>query len=173
MKSAGRAREKFLISAQKTLNGYDHVKYEEVVAAKTRFARELFQRQKADLLASDAFKSFFAGNRHWLEPYAAFSALRDLYKTLTPWQKCQVARHPERPHCLDYVEQLFTEFTSLAGDRAFADDRAIVGGVARPDLVEIRILPPRLLNDRAGPARQRSHHRIGSHASGKTCPGGR
>ena len=61
----------------------------------------------------------------------ADQALRDLYKTLTPWQKCQVARHPERPHCLDYVEGLFTEFTSLAGDRAFADDHAVIGGLAR------------------------------------------
>jgi acetyl-CoA carboxylase carboxyl transferase subunit alpha len=61
----------------------------------------------------------------------ADAALRDLYKTLTAWQKCQVARHPERPHCLDYVDQLFTEFTSLAGDRAFADDHAVIGGLAR------------------------------------------
>lgn len=61
----------------------------------------------------------------------ADAALRDLYKTLTPWQKCQVARHPERPHCLDYVGQLFSEFTSLAGDRAFADDHAVIGGLAR------------------------------------------
>ncbi len=61
----------------------------------------------------------------------ADQALRDLYKTLTPWQKCLVARHPDRPHCLDYVDQLFTEFTSLAGDRAFADDHAVIGGLAR------------------------------------------
>jgi acetyl-CoA carboxylase carboxyl transferase subunit alpha len=61
----------------------------------------------------------------------ADAALRDLYKNLTAWQKCQVARHPDRPHCLDYVDQLFTEFTSLAGDRAFADDHAVIGGVAR------------------------------------------
>jgi acetyl-CoA carboxylase carboxyl transferase subunit alpha len=61
----------------------------------------------------------------------ADTVLRDLYKTLTPWQKCLVARHPERPHCLDYVGQLFTEFTSLAGDRAFADDHAVIGGLAR------------------------------------------
>ena len=58
-------------------------------------------------------------------------ALRDLYKGLTPWQKCQVARHPDRPHCKDYVEALFTEYTSLAGDRAFADDHAVMGGIAR------------------------------------------
>ena len=61
----------------------------------------------------------------------AETALRDLYKGLTPWQKCQVARHPDRPHCKDYVEGLFTEFTSLAGDRAFADDHAVMGGIAR------------------------------------------
>ncbi|WP_374434625.1 acetyl-CoA carboxylase carboxyltransferase subunit alpha [Tabrizicola sp.] len=61
----------------------------------------------------------------------ADQALRDLYKNLTAWQKCQVARHPDRPHCQDYIEQLFTEFTSLAGDRAFADDHAVIGGLAR------------------------------------------
>jgi acetyl-CoA carboxylase carboxyl transferase subunit alpha len=61
----------------------------------------------------------------------ADAALRDLYKNLSAWQKCQVARHPDRPHCLDYVEVLFTEYTSLAGDRAFADDHAVIGGLAR------------------------------------------
>jgi acetyl-CoA carboxylase carboxyl transferase subunit alpha len=61
----------------------------------------------------------------------AEGALRDLYKNLTAWQKCLVARHPDRPHCLDYMGQLFTEFTSLAGDRAFADDHAVIGGLAR------------------------------------------
>ncbi|PHP65523.1 acetyl-CoA carboxylase carboxyl transferase subunit alpha [Zhengella mangrovi] len=58
-------------------------------------------------------------------------ALRDVYKALTPWQKAQVARHPDRPHCKDYVEALFTEFTPLAGDRNFAEDHAIIGGLAR------------------------------------------
>jgi acetyl-CoA carboxylase carboxyl transferase subunit alpha len=57
--------------------------------------------------------------------------LGDLYKGLTAWQKCQVARHPDRPHCKDYIDALFTEFTPLAGDRAFADDAAIMGGLAR------------------------------------------
>jgi acetyl-CoA carboxylase carboxyl transferase subunit alpha len=61
----------------------------------------------------------------------ADAALRDLYKTLTAWQKCQVARHPDRPHCQDYIEALFTEYTALAGDRAFADDHAVMGGLAR------------------------------------------
>ncbi|MEZ2333109.1 acetyl-CoA carboxylase carboxyltransferase subunit alpha [Mesorhizobium sp. RCC_202] len=58
-------------------------------------------------------------------------ALRDLYKALTPWQKVQVARHPDRPHCVDYIKGLFTDFTPLAGDRNFGDDEAIVGGFAR------------------------------------------
>ena len=58
-------------------------------------------------------------------------ALRDIYRQLTPWQKVQVARHPDRPHCLDYVRALFTEFTPLAGDRAFAEDQALVAGFAR------------------------------------------
>ena len=57
--------------------------------------------------------------------------LGELYKGLTAWQKCQVARHPDRPHCQDYIAALFTEFTPLAGDRAFADDAAILGGLAR------------------------------------------
>ncbi|HEY0411556.1 MAG TPA: acetyl-CoA carboxylase carboxyltransferase subunit alpha [Allosphingosinicella sp.] len=57
--------------------------------------------------------------------------LRQTYAKLTPWQKVQVARHPERPHFLDYVDGLITEFTPLAGDRTFAEDRAIIGGLGR------------------------------------------
>jgi len=57
--------------------------------------------------------------------------LKDMYKSLTPWQKCQVARHPDRPHAKDYIEALFQEFTLLAGDRGFADDHAVMGGLAR------------------------------------------
>ncbi|NKB29124.1 MAG: acetyl-CoA carboxylase carboxyltransferase subunit alpha [Rhodobacteraceae bacterium] len=59
--------------------------------------------------------------------------LKDLYKDLTPWQKCQVARHPDRPHCKDYIARLFTDYTPLAGDRNFADDHAVMGGIARLD----------------------------------------
>jgi acetyl-CoA carboxylase carboxyl transferase subunit alpha len=58
-------------------------------------------------------------------------ALREAYKSLNPWQKAQVARHPDRPHCLDYVRGLFTDFTALAGDRSFGEDEAVVGGFAR------------------------------------------
>ena len=56
--------------------------------------------------------------------------LKDTFAKLTPWQKTQVARHPERPHFKDYVAGLFEEFVPLAGDRAFADDQAILGGFA-------------------------------------------
>jgi acetyl-CoA carboxylase carboxyl transferase subunit alpha len=55
--------------------------------------------------------------------------LVDIYSKLTPWQKTQVARHPERPHCLDYIRALIDDFTPLAGDRYFGEDSAIVGGL--------------------------------------------
>lgn len=57
--------------------------------------------------------------------------IKQLYAKLTPWQKTQVARHPDRPHCLDYINGLITDFTLLAGDRLFAEDAAIVGGIGR------------------------------------------
>jgi acetyl-CoA carboxylase carboxyl transferase subunit alpha len=63
----------------------------------------------------------------------ADALLKDLYKKLTPWRKCQIARHPERPHCKDYIDALFSEYTPLAGDRNFADDDAVMGGLARFD----------------------------------------
>ena len=61
----------------------------------------------------------------------AASLLDDLYRNLDPWRKTLVARHPERPHCKDYVDALFSEWTPLAGDRNFADDHAVMGGLAR------------------------------------------
>jgi acetyl-CoA carboxylase carboxyl transferase subunit alpha len=61
----------------------------------------------------------------------ASAALEELYAELTPWQKTQVARHPQRPHCLDYIAQLVTSFVPLSGDRKFGDDEAIVGGFGR------------------------------------------
>src|SRR5499427_3757764 len=57
--------------------------------------------------------------------------LRQAYARLTPWQKVEVARHPERPHCRDFIEGLITDFVPLAGDRAFAEDAAIIGGIGR------------------------------------------
>jgi acetyl-CoA carboxylase carboxyl transferase subunit alpha len=63
-----------------------------------------------------------------LEAKAA-QALAEIYARLTPWQKTQVARHPDRPHTTDYVNQLIEDFTPLAGDRSFAEDQAIVTGL--------------------------------------------
>jgi acetyl-CoA carboxylase carboxyl transferase subunit alpha len=56
---------------------------------------------------------------------------KDIYSSLTPWQVTQIARHPQRPYTLDYVGEIFTEFHELHGDRHFADDQSIVGGLAR------------------------------------------
>lgn len=61
----------------------------------------------------------------------AAEALREVYAHLTPWQKAQVARHPQRPHCVDYIANLISDFTPLAGDRKFGEDKAIVGGLGR------------------------------------------
>jgi len=61
----------------------------------------------------------------------AASMLADLYKDLSPWRKCQVARHPDRPHASQYIERLFDEVTPLAGDRNFAEDHAVIGALAR------------------------------------------
>ena len=57
--------------------------------------------------------------------------LRQAYSNLDPWQKVQVARHPERPHCIDYVNALFDDFTMLAGDRSYGEDTAVLGGMGR------------------------------------------
>src|ERR1700753_3779268 len=61
----------------------------------------------------------------------ATDLVRETYARLTPWQKVQVARHPGRPHFLDYAKALLEEFTPLAGDRQFAEDQAVVAGLAR------------------------------------------
>lgn len=61
----------------------------------------------------------------------ARKALNDLYAALTPWQKTLVARHPQRPHFMDYLDGLITDFTPLAGDRKFGEDEAILGGLGR------------------------------------------
>ncbi len=57
--------------------------------------------------------------------------LRDLYAEMSPWRKCQVARHPDRPHTTDYINHIISEYTPLSGDRNFAEDLAIVGGLGR------------------------------------------
>ena len=70
----------------------------------------------------------------------AADLLDTLYETLTPWRKCQIARHAERPHCKDYIETLFTEYTPLAGDRNFADDHAVMGGLARLNYKPVMVI---------------------------------
>ena len=77
----------------------------------------------------------------------AADLLEELYKDLTPWRKCQVARHPERPHCRDYIDTLFTDYTPLAGDRNFADDLAVMGGLARFDGKPVMVIGQEKGND--------------------------
>ena len=69
---------------------------------------------------------------------AAFA--RDIYAKLTPWQMAQVARHPQRPYTLDYIAAMFTDFEELHGDRSFADDPSIVGGLARFDGQSVMVI---------------------------------
>ncbi|MBX8825621.1 acetyl-CoA carboxylase carboxyltransferase subunit alpha [Ochrobactrum sp. SFR4] len=85
-------------------------------------------------------------------------ALKDIYRKLTPWQKVQIARHPDRPHCLDYVDRLFTEFTPLAGDRNFAEDQAIQAGFARFNGQAVAVLGQEKGND----TKTRLKHNFGS-----------
>jgi len=77
----------------------------------------------------------------------ASDLLTSLYADLTPWRKCQVARHPERPHCKDYIDALFTEYTPLAGDRNFADDLSVMGGLARLDDIPVMVIGHEKGND--------------------------
>src|SRR3990167_3273235 len=65
---------------------------------------------------------------------------KEIYAKLTPWQVAQVARHPHRPYSLDYVNQMFTGFEELHGDRVFADDPSIVGGLARFDGQSVMVI---------------------------------
>ncbi|MEQ1509591.1 MAG: acetyl-CoA carboxylase carboxyltransferase subunit alpha [Sphingopyxis sp.] len=100
-----------------------YLEFEKPVAA--------LQGQIADLRKSSADQGLdVVAEIDKLEAKAA-QILRDLYAKLTPWQKTQVARHPERPHFLQLVAGLFDDFLPLAGDRAFGDDQAILGGLAR------------------------------------------
>lgn len=87
----------------------------------------------------------------------ASAALQETYANLSPWQKTQVARHPDRPHCLDYVRELIEDFTPLAGDRYYAEDPAIVAGLGR-----FRGRPVMVLGHEKGADTQsRLHHNFG------------
>jgi acetyl-CoA carboxylase carboxyl transferase subunit alpha len=102
-----------------------YLDFEKPVAELEAKVEELRAMQAAGTGAAD-----IAEDIGRLESKAA-QALRDLYAELTPWQKTQVARHPQRPHCLDYIAALITEFVPFAGDRKFSEDQAIVGGFGR------------------------------------------
>ncbi len=85
-------------------------------------------------------------------------ALKDLYRKLTPWQKTQIARHPDRPHCLEYIDTLFTEFTPLAGDRKFANDEAIQTGLARFNGMPVAVIG----QEKGSDTKTRLKHNFGS-----------
>src|SRR3984957_4498023 len=70
--------------------------------------------------------------------------VRDTYARLTPWQKVLVARHPDRPHFLDYAKVVFDDMTTLAGDRSFGEDQAVVAGLARFRGCQVGFLGPEI-----------------------------
>ena len=98
-----------------------------------------FEKPIAELESKVAELKALAGEQHSVSIEEELSklerkareALVETYCGLTPWQKTQVARHPERPHFRHYIEALVEDFTPLAGDRFFAEDQAIVGGIGR------------------------------------------
>src|SRR5215510_2615835 len=102
-----------------------YLDFEKPVAELEAKVEELRAMQAAGTGAAD-----IAEDIGRLESKAA-QALREMYAELTPWQKTQVARHPQRPHCLDYIAGLITEFVPFSGDRKFSEDQAIVGGFGR------------------------------------------
>lgn len=83
--------------------------------------------------------------------------LKDTYAKLTAWQKTQVARHPERPHFKHFVASMFDDFMPLAGDRAFGDDQAILGGLARLDGRRIMLIG----HEKGDDTQSRLHHNFG------------
>ena len=87
----------------------------------------------------------------------ASQALVDLYQKLTPWQKTLVARHPDRPHCVDYIVGLLEDFTPLAGDRAFGEDQAIIAGFGRFRGQSVAVVG----NEKGADTRSRIQHNFG------------
>jgi acetyl-CoA carboxylase carboxyl transferase subunit alpha len=102
----------------------NYLEFEKPLAEMYSKAEELrsLARDDKDLNVDDEIRSL---------EIKADELLKSLYGNLTAWRKCQVARHPDRPHCKDYIENLFEEYIPLAGDRNFADDHAVMGGLAR------------------------------------------
>lgn len=85
------------------------------------------------------------------------SLTEEIFKKLTPWQVAQVARHPRRPYAMDYIEAIFTDFTELHGDRAFRDDTAIVGGLARLEGRSVVVIGQQKGRD----TKEKLHHNFG------------
>lgn len=83
--------------------------------------------------------------------------LEQIYRSLTPWQKTQVARHPQRPHFRDYVAMIFTDFMPLGGDRQFGEDTAIVGGLARLGTRRVMLIG----HEKGYDTQSRIHHNFG------------
>ena len=83
--------------------------------------------------------------------------LKKIYSDLTPWHKCLIARHPERPHSSKYIEKLMTEFVPLAGDKKFAEDKSIIGGLARLNDTPIVVIGHEKGND----TKSRIQHNFG------------
>ncbi len=104
----------------------------------------------------------FEANKDFLKTLERLEAInlkkiKSIYRSLTPWQKCQVARHADRPHFMDYVHTLFTEATALAGDRNFADDKAVMGLLARFDDKPVVVIG----QEKGKDTKNRIHHNFG------------
>ena len=93
--------------------------------------------------------------------------LKKVYADLTPWQMSLVARHPNRPYTLDYIDMMFTDFQELHGDRAFADDEAIVGGLAR--LADMNVIV--IGNQKGRTLRERTRRNFGMARLEAASPG--
>ncbi|MFL2698088.1 MAG: acetyl-CoA carboxylase carboxyltransferase subunit alpha [Gammaproteobacteria bacterium] len=91
----------------------------------------LLEKQVFDLESADNLSPEDIASQIKLLNKSIIETTQEIYRKLTPWQCVQLARHPSRPHFLDYVEKIFEDFDELRGDRHFSDDRALLGGLAR------------------------------------------
>ena len=83
--------------------------------------------------------------------------LKKIYSDLTPWHKCQIARHPQRPHSSVYINKLMSEFVPLAGDKKFAEDKSIIGGIARFNDLPVVVIG----NEKGSDTKSRIQHNFG------------
>ena len=92
---------------------------------------------KINLLKQNGSKKNYLIEEHEKQKIKLFEKI---YLNLTPWQKVQVARHPSRPHTLDYIHNIFSDFITLSGDKKFSDDQAIIGGLAKLDNLSVMVI---------------------------------